>query len=257
MGSTLSSYVFKFQENDHVLNYYYPNIIYKKNPCIDPSLNKVSFNSTIGNAIGNTIDNGIGNDIVNDTFKFYKLFIYIDPSVSNTIKKMYEKKAFDNNMLVDSYLESYSNVNASDFCYDAGFDLFCPENHKIKYEDGVFMLDHKIKCCMKVSSQDSVIEHYVGYYLYCRSSTGLKTPLRLANSLGIIDSGYRGNIKACFDYVDTINFKDGFNLESGCRYTQICPPNLEHPMKIYIVDNIEDLGNSTLRDSGGFGSSGN
>lgn len=245
MGSTISSYIYSFNQYDDTLNYY-SNVIYNQNPCIDASLNKVSLNSCIANDITNT--NGI--------FKFYKLFIYIDPSVSDNIKKMYEKKAFDNNMLVDSYLESYSNINASDFCYDAGFDLFCPENYKIKIDDRVFMLDHKIKCCMKVCSQNSIIEHYVGYYLYCRSSTGLKTPLRLANSVGIIDSGYRGNIKACFDYVDSMNFRDGFNLEAGCRYTQICPPSLEYPMKIYIVYNIEDLGNSTLRQSGGFGSSG-
>ena len=246
MGSALSSYVYyaknvSFKDYDDTYDYY-SNVIYNKNPCIDASLNKSSFNSI-------SIDNNI--------FKFYKLYIYIDPSVSDNIKKMYEKKAFDNNMLVDSYLESYSNENASDFCYDSGFDLYCPENHNFKSTDGVFMLDHKVKCCMKVCSQNNNIEHYVGYYLYCRSSTGLKTPLRLANSVGIIDSGYRGNIKACFDYVDFVNFKDGFCLESGCRYIQICPPNLEHPMKIYIVYDIEDLGNSTIRQSGGFGSSGN
>lgn len=248
MGSVISSYFYgvasnvSFKDNDDILNYY-SNVIYKQYPCMDASLNKVSFNSVIGNN--------------NDTFKFYKLYIYIDPSVSDTIKKLYEKNAFDNNMLVDSYLESYSNVNASDFCYDAGFDLFCPENYKIKLDDGIFMLDHKIKCCMTVCCQNSIIEHYVGYYLYSRSSTALKTPLRLANNVGIIDSGYRGNIKACFDYVDSMNFRDGFNLESGYRYTQICPPNLEHPMKIYIVYNIHDLGNNTIRKSGGFGSSGN
>ena len=41
--------------------------------------------------------------------------------------------------------------------------------------------------------------NYVGFYLYMRSSTASKTPLRLANNVGIIDSGYRGNIKALFD----------------------------------------------------------
>jgi dUTP pyrophosphatase len=36
--------------------------------------------------------------------------------------------------------------------------------------------------------------------LYPRSSI-IKTNLILANSVGVIDSGYRGNIKACFKYV--------------------------------------------------------
>ena len=37
-----------------------------------------------------------------------------------------------------------------------------------------------------------------GYYSYPRSSIS-KTPLLLANNVGIIDSGYRGNIKVAFD----------------------------------------------------------
>ena len=244
MGLSLSSYSYPFhlyfKNYDDTLNYYYN--INKQNPCIDASLNKISYFDT------------------NHVFKFYKLYIYIDPSVSDNIKKRYEQKAFDNNMLVDSYLESYNNINASAFCYDAGFDLFCPDDLNITTNDDVIMLDHKIKCCMKVCSQDTNIEHFVGYYLYCRSSTGLKTPLRLANSVGIIDSGYRGNIKACFDYkynnLQNPYLQNPFKLEAGSRYTQICPPNLEHPMKVYIVYDIEDLGNSTLRQSNGFGSSG-
>ena len=47
------------------------------------------------------------------------------------------------------------------------------------------MLDH-IKCAMKYKNR------FVGYYLYSRSSTPIKTPLRLANNIGIIDSSYQG-----------------------------------------------------------------
>ena len=104
------------------------------------------------------------------------------------------------------------------------------------------------------------IERYVGYYLYCRSSTGSKTPLRLSNSVGIIDSGYRGNIKACFDNINNSDINSGSNnfvLKQEERYTQLCPPNLEYPMKVVIVDNISDLGKNTTRGVGGFGSTGN
>ncbi len=96
-------------------------------------------------------------------------------------------------------------------------------------------------------------ESYVGYYIYSRSSTAIKTPLRLANSVGVIDSGYRGNIKSVFDNIKNENFL----LESGSRYIQICPPNLEYPMKVYIVNDISNLGNKTNRNTGGFGSTGN
>jgi dUTP pyrophosphatase len=95
---------------------------------------------------------------------------------------------------------------------------------------------------------------YVSYYLYSRSSTPLKTPLRLANSVGIIDSGYRGHIKAVFDNKNDYDFME-YNIEFGSRLTQLCPPNLEYPMKINIVNNIESLG-ITNRGTGGFGSTG-
>jgi dUTP pyrophosphatase len=85
--------------------------------------------------------------------------------------------------------------------------------------------------------------------MYPRSSTGLKTPLRLANSVGVIDAGYRGNYIAVFDNVRT----EPFSVEQGQRLVQICPPNLTYPLKVVLVD---DLGAQTLRGEGGFGSTG-
>ena len=98
-------------------------------------------------------------------------------------------------------------------------------------------------------------KRYVGYYLYSRSSTASKTPLRLANSVGVIDSGYRGNIIAMFDNVKDYDFME-YNVTCGHRYVQICPPNLEYPMRVFVVDNEYDLGKETARGNGGFGSTG-
>ena len=47
------------------------------------------------------------------------------------------------------------------------------------------------------------------YYLYPRSSMGSKTPLRLSNSVGIIDAGYRGNI---IGVVDNISDRENYNI---------------------------------------------
>ena len=190
-----------------------------------------------------------------DYFKYYKLYLYIDSSLSQQIKDIYINNANKHNSIIDSYFIALSSDNLPDnkqLCFDAGFDLICPEDtvtcSKLKT-----VLDHKVKCSMKVC-QSQFFEKYVGYYLYSRSSTASKTPLRLANSVGIIDSGYRGNIKAVFDNIDNTDFMQ-FNLEFGNRYAQICPPNLEYPMKVYIVDDISLLG-YTDRGTGGFGSTG-
>jgi dUTP pyrophosphatase len=96
-----------------------------------------------------------------------------------------------------------------------------------------------------------VPDYSVGYYLYPRSSTGTKTPLRLANSVGIIDSGYRGNIISVFD-----NWKNStYVVEKYNRLVQICPPDLSYPMSVTMVENDDTLGR-TERGEGGFGSTG-
>jgi len=191
--------------------------------------------------------------------KYYKLYIYINHDVNSKIITLYKNDAHKKNALVDAYLEAKNTENSTseDFCFDAGFDLYNTESIVSKSCQSI-IVDYKIQCAMKVCING--IERYVGYYLYCRSSTGSKTPLRLSNSVGIIDSGYRGNIKACFDNINNSDINSGSNnfvLKHGERYTQLCPPNLEYPMKVVIVDNISDLGKNTTRGVGGFGSTGN
>ena len=78
-----------------------------------------------------------------------------------------------------------------------------------------------------------------------------KTPLRLANSTGIIDAGYRGNLIGMFDC-----FAPQHVLNQHERILQICAPSLM-PIFVEIVETIEGLGDETMRGGGGFGSTGN
>jgi dUTP pyrophosphatase len=96
--------------------------------------------------------------------------------------------------------------------------------------------------------------------MYPRSSLS-KTKLRLANSVGIIDSGYRGNLIGMFDVVNVENsYSDEKNADyfakSYDRLVQICGPGLI-PILVEIVEDEQELGNETERGSGGFGSTGN
>ena len=56
------------------------------------------------------------------------------------------------------------------------------------------------------------------FYVYPRSSIS-KTPLRMANSVGIIDSGYRGNLKFAVDAHkhlakdDESTYEDSYHLK--------------------------------------------
>ena len=94
-----------------------------------------------------------------------------------------------------------------------------------------------------------ITEAPVGYFLYPRSSTGTKTPLRLANSVGVIDAGYRGNYIAAFDNIRAAWFK----VEKGQKLVQICAPNITYPLRVEIVKELDLI---TVRGAGGFGSTG-
>ena len=192
------------------------------------------------------------NDVKDD---FYKLYIYVhDFPEMETIKQTYETNALKHNSVVEKYLKCFANDNtdANDdnvYCYDSGFDLLCPENIIWTEDVPIFMLDYKISCAMTYNNKP------VGYYMYMRSSTPIRTPLRLANNVGIIDSGYRGTIRAPFDILysaDSI-----FEFVKTNRYVQLTPPNIGCPMKVFIVDDLSMLGKKNNRNENGFGSSGN
>ena len=134
---------------------------------------------------------------------------------------------------------------------DAGFDLFTPETmvanclvtSKINFgvKCSAFMVDNTIP--------DRSYTLPSGFYMYPRSSTGSKTPLRLTNSVGIIDSGYRGNLMSFFDNIRTVDY----TIQSMDKLVQICAPSLL-PIIVDIVNLEYELGDMTIRGEGGFGS---
>ena len=119
---------------------------------------------------------------------------------------------------------------------DAGLDLYVLEDQTFKAGE-----TRKIKLGISCESVDGK-----GYFLFPRSSIS-KTPLRMANSIGLIDGGYRGEIMAVCD-----NIKDyEFSISKGDRLFQLVSADLSS-IEFKIVEN---LSNST-RGDGGFGSTG-
>jgi len=130
---------------------------------------------------------------------------------------------------------------------DAGFDLFAPS--EVEFYGGCHKIDFEIQCSAKLLNLHSNRSRYTSYYMYPRSSVS-KSPLRLANSVGVIDAGYRGNVMAMFDCRGPF-----FKVNPLERYAQICAPNL-CPVLVEMVDKVEDLSAATERGTGGFGSTG-
>lgn len=191
-----------------------------------------------------------------DTDKVMNLKIYVD-SDDEKLKIIYKDAAIKHNKKIQDCPD----------IIDAGFDLYAPlqqpETQQIFFSPStVNKLDFKIICSAQITNNTTNktyntgwdtynTPYYTGYYMYPRSSIS-KTRLRLANSVGIIDAGYRGHIMAMFDVIGNTDY-EGKAYE---RYMQICAPGLI-PITVEIVDNIEDLGEKTERGQGGFGSTGN
>lgn len=140
------------------------------------------------------------------------------------------------------------------YATDAGFDLYVPED--VSFQPGdMKIVDLRLKVrCRRISGHPEHHDHHdnlstISYYMYPRSSIS-KTPLMLANSVGIIDKDYRGNIKSALRHVGLPNSGE-FILEKGTRIVQLTIPSLE-PYEISYVDSLDE----TLRGEGGFGSTG-
>lgn len=147
---------------------------------------------------------------------------------------------------------------------DCGLDLFCPDDVTIR-GGSTKLVDLRIKC-----SADLVIEYDVGYQNWAKGLTSeyeetitteyyptsydirarssiSKTPLRLANSVGTIDAGYRGNLMLALDNIKV----DDYTIKKGTRLVQIVSPFLG-PINLNLVSALDE----TIRGSGGFGSTG-
>ena len=161
----------------------------------------------------------------------------------------------ENPELVQLYKDHIAKHNehvSADPYPNSGFDLFVPERTVFPADDTKSQL---INMEIKVEMYDADFAPEEGpgditaYYMYPRSSLS-KTPLLLANHVGIIDQGYRGFLMGAFRSLS----KEEYVVEKHTRLLQICHPTLR-PILVKWVENEADLTKSQ-RDSGGFGSTG-
>lgn len=168
----------------------------------------------------------------------YDLKIWCDPTIiTDDIYNLYKDKIEKHNQIVNNW-KSDPNISC-----DAGFDLFVPSDQNINRIAWANKVNMGVKTSVSFKGKDC------SYYLYSRSSTPIKTPLRLANSVGIIDAGYRGHIIGLFDNIE----QREYTIKKGDRLVQLCPPNITYPFKVSLINDKNSF-SSSLRGEGGFGS---
>ena len=105
----------------------------------------------------------------------------------------------------ESYKELYNS--RSNYEDDAGLDLFMMKRVEVPKKSVSF----KIKLGIKINAYKD--DKLTSYNIYPRSSMGSKTPLRLSNSIGLVDKGYTGELMIV---VDNISEED-YIIEEGSR----------------------------------------
>ncbi len=147
-------------------------------------------------------------------------------------------KVCSNNENIMNYYKIFNNH----YFGDSGIDLLTIENIVVE-SFKVGTIDYQIQCEMI----DMENNKFTSYYLVPRSSIS-KTHFMMANSIGIIDAGYRGNIMA---KVRNMNPNNAETVNNNSLF-QIISPDMK-PIKVNIVNELS----STIRDNSGFGSTNN
>lgn len=121
----------------------------------------------------------------------------------------------------------------------AGLDLYCKTDNRIVIEPKKTV---KVDTGVKVQ----IPEGYFGA-IYPRSSTGVKKKIMLSNTIGVIDSDYRGEIMIyLYNYGE-----ESQTIENGDRIAQL----VIQPYEQFEIEAVDSL-NNTDRGEGGFGSTG-
>ena len=121
---------------------------------------------------------------------------------------------------------------------DAAADLYAA--------DTVTVPAHSISNMIRTGVHIALPEGWVAFILP-RSSIGAKTPLRLSNSVGVIDAGYRGPLGVLYDNISDSDY----TINKGDRIAQLLIRK-NYQFKPVQVDKLDD----TERGETGFGASG-
>src|SRR3989338_1562229 len=161
-------------------------------------------------------------------------------------------------LLDDKHKEFY--CTKKNYQCDSGFDLYSIKDVVVGPFE-VSAIETGISCqpfvysksdedvCITSSNYESyknnTDETLSGYYLYARSKIA-DTPLILANSVGIIDAGYTGQIIAKVKNISS----SCYTVKAGTSLFKLCSPDLKPFKEIKFVDSLMQ----TQRGDNGFGS---
>lgn len=133
---------------------------------------------------------------------------------------------------------------------NAGFDLKAAEDFMVSSQSTSLL---PLGCSARLLRIDDVTGDYEPshFWLLPRSSI-FKAGIRMSNSVGVIDSTYRGELKAPVIAEAGSQGAVMTRIEKGTRLFQIVAPDMGWIREVHIVSSLPE----TSRGAGGFGSTG-
>lgn len=149
----------------------------------------------------------------------------------------------DNNQLREMLFTAVDRYRST----DSGFDI--PMLHEeVNLNECIHTFNLHVKVAATMDNQP------MPCLLLPRSSIS-NTPYRMANSIGLIDMGYRGEVKAKVDVVTQHQYNNELLIAPGTRLFQICRNNFMPWDRVVIVQFENELPAAPdNRGAGGFGS---
>ena len=157
-------------------------------------------------------------------------------NIFNTAAEKYHSYSIELPMTVD--VAGGAKVPTFAHDTDAAADLYAPIEQIIPA--------HSYGNMIKTGVKIQLPEGWLAMILP-RSSMGVKTPLRLSNSVGLIDSGYRGELGVIYDNTSDNDYK----VNAGDRIAQLLVmPSYRFQAKVVDILADSDRGESGFGDSG-------
>ena len=203
----------------------------------DQGLTKVEAQESI-NALADTMKEMIYDEVPVEGNKKVLVDTVLDKmfGIFNAAADKYHSYAIELPMTVDVAGGAKVPTYAHDT--DAAADLYAMDDYVIPAHS----YGNKIRTGVKIQLPEGWLALIIP-----RSSIGAKTPLRLSNSVGLIDSGYRGELGILYDNTSD----EDYGIMEGDRIAQLLVmPSYRFQAKV--VDILAD----SDRGEGGFGSSG-
>lgn len=173
----------------------------------------------------------IGNKKIIVDYIVNKLFSIFDEAVAK-----YHSYAIELPMVVDTANGAKVPTYAHET--DAAADLYAMEDVALKEHS----LGNKIRTGVKIQLPEGWLALIIP-----RSSIGAKTPLRLSNSVGLIDSGYRGELGVLYDNIGD----EPYVINAGDRIAQLLVmPSYRFQAKVVDILADSDRGETGFGDSG-------